>query len=285
MQRRDMLIPWEIVNSYLKEHEIVGSMRHTNKYLGLIQEYFPGQDLLTVKKLAELLGLSRLSIERNFLGASMVHYDVQFVIGEESEGRRTAPRDRLYVCFDDLKDFLVHECELVYEQNTVETVPFEVGSSFRDLLSRTFPVCRSALVHRRERRFVAELPDQQQRLLVRLLLNSFWTTLADLQKVTERSRSSMILLGYMVDSVQFTMAGRTARRYLIQRKIPLGSRFIELMLHKGYKLPILSEEMVYGDEPIEFLPDPEEDDESNKTKAEEQDQGQRPEDQNRSVLD
>lgn len=254
MDRRELLIPWEAVRDFFEENDIVGTKRHTNKYLELIEGYFPDEAIMSVREVAARLDISRLSVERRFIKDNLTHYDVKFIV-RKSDGseKKSAPRDRLYIKSDDLMSFMTDSCGLMYEQNTVERVPFNMKEPFKDLLSRKFQKVSMALLHRRMRYPVASLPENQKRILLDLLLRNYWTSMLRMQDVTERSRSSMVLLGYMTDALLLPIAGKNARRFLVKQKFPLNSCHIEKLLRQAFSLPILSAGMFYGSEPIRFL--------------------------------
>ena len=254
MNRRELLIPWEAVKQFIDENEIVGTQRHINKYLDLIESYFPNESLLSVREVAARLDLSRLSVERRFIKGDLPHYEVKFSVRKaDGSERKSAPRDRLYIKAVDLLAFMIDSCGLQYEQNTVEIVPFRMKKPFKDMLSRKFAKSSYALMHRRERFPVASLPEDQQAILLDLLLRNGWTSMLRMQDVTQRSRSSMVLLSYMTDAVLLPIAGKNARRFLVKQKVPLHSGHVEKLLREAFRLPFVTPGMVYGSEPIRFV--------------------------------
>lgn len=254
MDRRELVIPWAMVKDFMDENKIVGTKRHINKYLDLIQSFFLGQRICSVRELANLLSLSRLTVERRFLQENLPHYDVVFGVEKNGEVvRKSAPRDRLYIVSRDLMDYLVSVSDLIYEQNTMELVPFVCDFAFKDLLSRPYKKCSSVLVHRRIRYSVKDFSEGQIRVLEDLLFDGFWSTQVQLVEATKRSRSSMVLLGYMTDSVLIPQGGKAARRILVHGDVPPHVTHIESMLRMAFKYPILSHGMVFNHEPLPYV--------------------------------
>lgn len=257
MKRLEVEIPWYEVKNYMDENEILGTNRHINKYLGLIEQYFPDQRIFSVRKLSECLDMSRLTIERRFIKEGLPHYEVKFVVRKSNGSeRKTSPRDRLYIQLEDLLSFMVDSCGLTYEHNEVDVELFPIQYPFKDLLSRKFKSCSQVLVHRRERFPVSTLRQEHRKMLGELLLNDCWSSMLKMQEMTDRSRSSMVLLGYMIDSLLLPFAGKHARRYLVEQKFPLRSSHIESLLRDAFRLPILSANMVNGSEPIRYVTNP-----------------------------